>query len=129
MIVWGGGDGSNRFTDLRRYNPATNSWAAGTSNDAPTGRSYHSAVWTGEEMIVWGGFGNEGFLNIGGRYNVNNNRWTAITSYSAPAARWAHTAVWTGTEMIVWGGEGYSGYLNDTWILTPVRTMVLYQKP
>src|SRR5437879_5095082 len=58
MIVWGGG-----FRDLiphylntgGKYNPATDSWIATSRTNAPTGREFHTAVWTGSEMIVWGG--------------------------------------------------------------------------
>ena len=38
-----------------RYNPATNSWTATSTNNPPDGREYATAVWTGSEMIVWGG--------------------------------------------------------------------------
>src|SRR4030095_12489288 len=44
-------------------------WMAPTTTNAPAGRIWHTAVWTGSEMIVWGGLGNSGFLNTGGRYN------------------------------------------------------------
>jgi N-acetylneuraminic acid mutarotase len=76
-------------------------WTATTTADAPRGRSYHTAVWTGSEMIVWGGVGG---LNTGGRYNPSTDSWTAISTTNAPTARFSHTAVWTGSEMIVWGG-------------------------
>src|SRR5205807_6799416 len=36
--------------------------------EAPSARSYHTAVWTGSEMIVWGGLSSLGFSNTGGRY-------------------------------------------------------------
>src|SRR4030095_6732493 len=31
------------------------SWTATNTTNAPTGRFWHTAVWTGSEMIVWGG--------------------------------------------------------------------------
>src|SRR5262249_1047100 len=31
------------------------SWTATSTTNAPSGRYYHTAVWTGSEMIVWGG--------------------------------------------------------------------------
>ena len=46
-------------------------WAAIVVN-VPSGRSGHTAVWTGSEMIVWGGSGHEegvGGINTGWRYN------------------------------------------------------------
>ena len=56
MIVWGGGPGLNTYYNTGgRYNPGTDSWTATSTTGAPTGRAYHTAVWSGSEMIVWGG--------------------------------------------------------------------------
>jgi hypothetical protein len=54
MIVWGGDDNGVPFLNTgARYNPATDSWTATTTTNAPSGRLDHTAVWTGSEMIVW----------------------------------------------------------------------------
>ena len=122
MIVWGGGDESGLgMSSGGRYNPSTDSWAAssltnGAGLGVPTGRQYHTAIWTGSEMIIWGGdpfsgpLGSPVYFNTGGRYDPATDSWaaTSLTSGSdanVPAARHYHTAVWTGTEMIVWGGS------------------------
>ena len=97
------------------------------TSGAPITSSGHSAVWTGNEMIVW-----RGSLNAG-RYNPGEDGWAALTLTSGPLARSNHTAVWTGNRMIVWGGANTSAgnniYYNDTWSLTPGKTMFLYVKP
>jgi N-acetylneuraminic acid mutarotase len=72
LIVWGGAvvspDGQTTGTG-GIYNPATDTWAATTSVNAPLGRKYHTAVWTGEAMLVWGGAGqNVGWLGDGALY-------------------------------------------------------------
>ena len=100
MIVWGGLGGSDFVNTGGRYNPGTNGWTATSTTDAPSGRGFHTAVWTGSEMIVWGGFG-PGDLNTGGRYNPSTNSWRATATLSDTPG---YTAVWTGSEMIVWGG-------------------------
>jgi N-acetylneuraminic acid mutarotase len=82
-------------------------WTPTSLTNAPGGRTYHTAVWTGSEMIVWGGVDFSGYLNTGGRYDPTTDSWTATNTASAPAGREIHTAVWTGSEMIVWGG--YNG--------------------
>ena len=87
-----------------RYNPGTDSWTATSTTNAPSGRTVHTAVWTGSEMIVWGGFDGSMYLNTGGRYNPGTDSWTATSTTNAPTARGWHTAVWAGSEMIVWGG-------------------------
>jgi hypothetical protein len=92
----------------------TESWTATTTANAPTGRWFHTAIWTGNEMIVWGGGGHTGnHFNTGGRYNPVTDSWTATASATAPSARWYHTAIWTGSRMIVWGG-GISGVSFNT---------------
>ena len=56
MIVWGGLAETGFPTNTGgRYNPATDSWTATSTTNAPTARQIHTAVWTGSEMIVWGG--------------------------------------------------------------------------
>ncbi|OGF65014.1 MAG: hypothetical protein A2Y62_14410, partial [Candidatus Fischerbacteria bacterium RBG_13_37_8] len=112
MIIWGGkGSGStNYFKSGGRYNPASDSWIATSTVNAPNGRRNHSAVWTGGEMIVWGGFYQDSsshYVNTGGRYNPYLDSWIATTTINAPIPRENHTAVWTGNEMIVWGGLIY----------------------
>jgi len=90
-------DGANGCTD--------DTWTSTTTNNVPSGRSSHTAVWTGSEMIVWGGYDSlVGDVNTGGRYNPSTDSWTATNTTNAPVGRDLHTAVWTGSEMIVWGG-------------------------
>src|SRR5438552_10050556 len=83
----------------------------------PSGRYFHTAVWTGTEMIVWGGysFSLDSELNTGGRYNPSTNTWVTTSVANAPAARHFHTAVWTGSDMIVWGGYDFG---NDIYYNT-----------
>jgi N-acetylneuraminic acid mutarotase len=131
MIMWGGYfyDGAEHwFNTGGRYGPATDSWTVTNITNAPAGRAYHTAVWTGNEMIVWGGeVGSYTYSNTGGRYNPSTDSWTATNSINAPERRWYHTAVWTGSEMIVWGGQDYPTFLNtggrynpsmDSWTAT-----------
>jgi N-acetylneuraminic acid mutarotase len=113
MIVWGGyfWNGAPHWLDTGgRYNPSTDSWTATSITQAPTGRGFHTAVWTGSEMIVWGGFDGNIDVNTGGKYNLSTDSWTATSTINAPSARDDHTVVWTNSEMIVWGGCGYCSY-------------------
>jgi hypothetical protein len=139
-LVWGGVNNSGTpsysytfFKDGARYHLASNAWSSISLSNAPTERSYHSAVWTGTEMIVWGGtcYYGGAWINLkdGGRYNPVSDTWTPINTNGAPSGRYFHSAVWTGTEMIVWGGQivgsnlGNGGRYNpttDTW--TTVNT-------
>ena len=113
MIVWGGQDCCSALNTGGRYDPTTDSWTATSTINAPSGRIWHTAVWTGSEMLVWGGY-DDGVVdfNTGGRYNPSTDTWTATATANAPNARQNHTAVWTGSEMVVWGGVGDLGYSN-----------------
>jgi hypothetical protein len=118
MIVWGGyGGGSNDVNTGGRYNPGTDTWVTTSTSNAPDGRSFHTAVWTGNEMIVWGGYfylGGDHYLNTGGRYTPGTDSWIATSLSNAPSARDSHTAVWTGSQMLIWGGQYINGYAFDT---------------
>ena len=118
MIIWGGYDGgyaASGYTNTgARYNPATDSWTPTSTINAPSGRDYHTTVWTGTEVIVWGGFDSFNGLNTGGRYNPGTNSWIATSTTKAPTGRSYHTAVWTGSEMIVWGGHDANGKQFNT---------------
>jgi hypothetical protein len=116
MIVWGGGYFDEDVTqDGGRYDPSTDSWQpTSIGANVPDGRSYHSAIWTGQEMIIWGGFDYYGGIygfNSGARYDPASDSWIFTSLVNAPLGRYAHTAVWTGNEMIVWGG--YLSLLYD----------------
>jgi N-acetylneuraminic acid mutarotase len=129
MIIWGGGfPGSvfsppHYFTTGGRYNPVTDSWIATSTNNAPEGRTSHTAIWTGSEMIVWGGGRANDllvtYLNTGGKYNPSTDTWAATSTTNVAEARYGHTAVWTGSEMLVWGGTTSSGNVNTGGIYDP----------
>jgi N-acetylneuraminic acid mutarotase len=129
MIIWGGtpDGGVTLLNTGGRYNPSTDSWTATSITNAPAGRWYHTAVWTGTQMIVWGGIDDTGYSNIGGEYDPSTDSWTPTSTTGVPTGRYDHTAVWTGTEMIVWGGYNGSSFINtggrydpntDSWTAT-----------
>ena len=117
MIVWGGDrilSGGGYLNNGGRYHPGTDTWTATSTSSAPSGRSFHTAVWSGSEMIVWGGGIPSTIVNTGGRYNPSTDSWTATSTINAPSPRGVHTAVWIGSEMIIWGGNINSGLSFDT---------------
>ena len=95
-------------------------WRDGSSVDAPSARTRHSAVWDGQRMILWGGSVADGiYVSSGAMYRPESDAWTTISTVDSPSARSDHTAVWTDTEMIVWGGVGASGPLDTGARFTP----------
>jgi N-acetylneuraminic acid mutarotase len=106
MLVWGGGANTGA-----RLNPATATWTAISTNNAPSARTLNSAVWSGSQMIVWGGklAGSATATLSGARYNPATDTWSPMSTVNAPTARSQHSAVWTGTEMLIWGGLDSAG--------------------
>ncbi len=109
MVTWGGYNVSGPFATSNtggRYDPATDTWAPTSTTNAPSGRSHHTAVWTGSLMIVWGGEGEGGSsLITGGRYNPITDTWTPTSTTGAPPPPFElleRSAVWTGSLMVVW---------------------------
>ena len=118
MVVWGGDTGvyEGPANTGGRYDPTTDSWTPTSMTSAPSARSGHTAVWTGNLMVVWGGLYRANFvdqyLDTGGRYDPTLDNWTATSTMGAPTPRQNHTAVWSGSLMVVWGG--YDGNVRDT---------------
>ncbi len=121
MIIWGGYSNTEDWINSgARYSPATDSWIAMTTGSGtPSGRSSHSAVWTGTRMIVWGGRAPD--TNTGGIYDPVADLWQATSvGANVPSARYGHTAVWSGNRMIVWGGYPAGVLTNSGGRLDPV---------
>ena len=123
MIVWGGQDSPMiPFANTgARWTRSTDTWAATTTTNAPSGREGHPAVWTGHEMLVWGGDDGLNFLNTGGRYDPVTDTWRSTSLTGAPDGRFGHSFIWTGDRLIVWGGAiGFGGDVNTGAIYDPV---------
>jgi hypothetical protein len=112
MVVWGGCDPKGIHyhfcRDLKgdgaRYDVGNDVWLPMATENAPTPRRLHTAVWTGKYMIVWGGEGETQFENTGALYDPELDLWEPI-NHIAPTPRSRHVAVWTGRKMIIWGGS------------------------
>jgi N-acetylneuraminic acid mutarotase len=125
LIVWGG-EGTNGPLDTGAQlvfdtNGAPGQWQKVGQTKAPSARSRHSAVWTGQKMIVWGGQTNSNFLNDGGIYDPATDAWTLIPASSAVSSRAGHCALWTGQEMIVLNGENAAGATASGAAYNPAR--------
>lgn len=114
MVIWGRetlNPSLSYLNDGAYYNYQNNYWV-----ELPTttlsGRSQHSAIWTGTGMIVWGGKNASGPLDTGAHWIRKEMGWGGIewrapiliSEENAPTPRYSHSVVWTGQEMIVWDG-------------------------
>ena len=110
MIVFGGSIYTGGYGTKTGgiFDPQTNTWAALDTNNAPSARFAHSAVWTGSRMIIWGGgdINPPYAFNSGRIYNPSTGSWSPTSVTNAPSARTYHSAIWTGNSMIIWGSGG-----------------------
>jgi len=102
-----------------RYRPDADAWAPLPSSGAPSARTGHGAVWTGQAMIVWGGSGEGQFYNTGARLRPGESTWQSLSTLNVPTGRDGHGIAWTGTRMVVWGGRNFTGLLNDGALYDP----------
>lgn len=115
MIVWGGRIGGTPTDTGGIFDPATNTWVHVSSDNAPSARYGHTAVWTGTRMIVWGGTDGTSFLSDGAAFDPVMNTWSSPIT-GGLTGRHSHTAVWTGSTMVVWGGYGTDGITNGIYL-------------
>jgi len=108
MIVWGGcrenAVGNQNCNIVMnsggRYSPATDSWQATSTVNAPAERNQPDLLWAGDRMVLWSGAAS---ADPGGRYDPASNSWSDISTVNAPTGLGA-ALVWTGSEMLAWGG-------------------------
>ena len=116
LLVWGGQNEQgilNSGAQLGFNNGAPTVWFALSAISAPSGRTGHTAVWTGQRLLIWGGKNNTGLLADGASYDPVANAWSPLPTANAPTSRTGHGAVWTGQEMIIFGGESTAGTVGD----------------
>jgi hypothetical protein len=107
VLGFGGINGSQALRTGFRVHPDSGNLALLPLEGAPSGRSRHSAVWTGSELVIWGGASTalaDGPQGDGARFNPKLNQWTPLDNEGAPSARFGHAAVWHDNRMWVIGG-------------------------
>jgi len=114
LLVWGGDGASglplNTGAQLLFVNGLPTAWSPINASGAPSARSGHTAVWTGQRLLVWGGTSSASTsVGDGAAYDPASNSWQPLATATAPSARSLHNAVWTGSEMVVYGGQTASG--------------------
>lgn len=110
MIVWGGWSDESAaiaYSDGGAYNPTNDTWRE--LAQAPlSGRGYHTAVWTGEQLLIAGGQTDPSSSTDGGAsYDPATDTWQTIptSGLSALGSPPPVEAVWTGAELVEWNRE------------------------
>ena len=115
MLVWGGGTYSNGsseyFNTGGRYDPSLDAWTAIPSGtNCPSGRMFHTAIWTGTAMAVWGGITGAGVTQTGGSFVLNPIAPPVPAQIKKAAAPTPFTLIVTGTNL----QNGISVRINGT---------------
>jgi Galactose oxidase, central domain len=112
MLAWGFFERSGRQAlAAATYNPAANSWTAGTVAPAQA-PLFGDAFWTGKQMIVWG-YSSPGHLE-GTAYDPATEKWSTLpASPLGRAGRDSMLAVWTRRYLVVGGGDNSTGLHKD----------------
>jgi hypothetical protein len=90
MILWGGRQlpENSLLNNGAIFDAGLNQWSPIGGDPYLPGRTFHAAVWTGEEMIVWGGQDTGGnVLNSGARWRPATGAWAATASEGAAGKR------------------------------------------
>lgn len=124
LIVWGGeaSDQGPAFADGAAYNPSTNTWRL-IAESPLSPRTFHVAVWTGNEMLIVAGFGERD----GAAYDPATDSWRSIQDppvpLESPSRYESAGSVWTGQELIIWeiSSDQVAAYAPDldTWRTLP----------
>ncbi len=126
MIMFGGWDPDNEFSDTWAYSLAANTWTnLSPAGDGPSGRDRHSMVYdpATKRMILFGGWDGDYELNDSWAYDPAANTWTELApAGNAPSPRSGHRAVYDPVlgRMVLFGGFDGESELNDTWAYDPV---------
>lgn len=112
VFVWGGRDPllDVLLSDGAVYDAPSDSWEALPIDNAPDGRLWPSAVWTGTQVIVWGGeLGDAHQTKTGAMYDPALGAWEAMGVTGAPPRNKRMTTAWSGGTMLVFGGRDDGG--------------------
>ena len=104
----------------------SDAWSQLHTQQAPSGRSDHSAVWDGNgSMLIFGGYagplvGFDASLHI---FKEQSHAWVSGSTVGGPSGRAGHSAVWdASTEaMLLFGGQ-FSGAYFDQLFLYSLRS-------
>jgi len=104
ILVFGGSDGQECFSDLHILDTASNVWSK-VKVVNPFPRLAHTANLVGPMLFVFGGHDGCDYTNELSSLNLESMEWLKMsTTGTPPSARGYHTAVLTDSRLFVFGG-------------------------
>lgn len=110
MIIFGGVTTGNEFlSDTWIFDIARKRWISLDTEDPPSGRANHSAIYDSENhtMIIFGGYDQTGmpFSDLW-IFDIKKRKWKGVDFKNVPDARYSHSAIYVKNtmQMIIIGG-------------------------
>jgi len=119
LITFGGWNGFKKewYNDIHCFDFATRTWTKiEYTGEAPTRRTSHAAVLSGQTMYVFAGFSGEKYLNDLYAFDLETHHWTDISNESVgpkPEPRSRFCAAVHGNTMYILGGWNAVNYFSD----------------
>ena len=122
LILYGGQDGINVFSDLIVLDIKTLTWEEIKNNiNKPEGRFAHASCVSEDQIWIFGGKNNTKYFNDFFCYDFSINKWSKIITQKAPEPRAWHSAFWITDRktknlyFTIFGGAYKCAY-NDIWL-------------
>ena len=113
-LVWGGRGGSppSDFNDGAILDLDRKKWTPMSMKNAPGGRSFAEAAWTGKKLIVWSD--QYGRIEGGGVYDPAADSWSPLPAKNAPIARQQTLSAYGAGRFVVMGGYSHAKEKAET---------------
>lgn len=119
LFIWGGCTSLGQYTGCTSftntgslYDPATNTWSAVSTTNAPSARAGALTLLYNNKIYVWGGSVNPYEIDMlvsGGVYDIATNTWTAMPTLNAPGDRLQPLVRVEDSKIAIWGGADTLG--------------------
>ena len=124
LYVFGGYGGSNRLSDMHRFDILNSKWSVvTTSGQTPTARETTGAVVRRNALYMFGGYSGSSWLNDLWRFdndanNSDQGTWVEITCgvNHLPAPRFGFSSGIVDDKLIIFGGFDGTKWMADTWL-------------
>jgi len=117
VIVFGGSDGHECFSDIHILDLETKQWSA-IEVDRPISRLSHTATQVGSYLFIIGGHDGAKYSSEILLLNLVTMSWETRRVYGTPpSGRGYHTAVLHDSRIFLYGGYDGQDVFDDLWIL------------
>jgi hypothetical protein len=129
VVLFGGADNEQYYSDTWWYNASTNTWANKTSIVGPNSRAYQAMAYDSRNnvTVMVGGFNDTALFNDTWAYDAAGNSWSNKIHCLMPQGRYGHTMTGDGNlgVVVMFGGA----QSNDVWLFDVGRNEWTNRQP